>query len=375
MCSVLLVLMAGPSVPVEGQGAVRLSLGAEFDTNPRRALPTLAGVDSEPAARSDIVGDGLARMLVDARGTLRLGEEHWMSVSITLGSKRFVAATTEDLLVQDFALQSEHGLVSTLVLSTFAEGRWNRMRSGVRDYDALRGGFGLGILLDALEVRTFGGGDRFALGIDRRFNNLGVFAGVNVAFRPMRRWSFDLRGAHQWRFYEGNGLVMGEIEETSETVLTFCQDRAGLAEQGIRCRSEPRRDGEWQGSLFARYRGTILVGELGYSFRGQRSSSSLENVDRHRLQASATLGLPWALQLSALGAIQVNQGVSITDNQLFAEDDENQNVVQVQVHRELTEALAVDARWSWYNNQFGTTDVSFDRQTFYLGVSVAAEPR
>jgi len=134
------------------------------------------------------------------------------------------------------------------------------------------------------------------------------------------------------------------------------------------CTPRLRRDTEVQLAAGVTYRGGILVGGQ-YLLRRQRSTSELENVDRHRLTLFGTVGLPLDLTLSGLAALQINTGASLTDNRFLAEDDENQNSLQLQLRRPLFEGLSIEARYALFANQFSTAAANFVRHTVYLGVS------
>ena len=111
---------------------------------------------------------------------------------------------------------------------------------------------------------------------------------------------------------------------------------------------------------------------LRYLLRLQRSNSELENIDRHRISLQGTVELPWALMLNVLAGLQINTGVSVTDTRYLAEDDENQNSVQVQLGRALSEDLGLEARYALFANQFTTAEVDFLRHTVYLGLRYRA---
>ena len=107
--------------------------------------------------------------------------------------------------------------------------------------------------------------------------------------------------------------------------------------------------------------------------RLQRSNSDFENIDRHRIEITATFGLPGRFTVNVLGALQINDGVSITDQKFLADDDENQNSLNVGVQRPIFGDAYAEARYALFTNQFSTADASFIRHTVYLGVGVRAD--
>lgn len=356
-------------VSLDASGSLRATLGGELDTNARRAIQAIESDPLEGRVRpTRVVEDGLVRALVGAYGTFRVDPAHAVFGELILGTKRFLRESTEDLVAQSLALGTSHEISPDWSFSTFAEVRISRIRSGQRDYDLALGGAELRLLLGVLDLtaRTYVSG--FAFAVEPRFDHLGPAAVFEVGLRPLSRLRLAVRGGLLWRFYEGNGLVVGMPDDGLDgaPILTFCEEPS----PGIRCSSERRRDEEAQLEVIGRFRSADLMLELRYLLRLQRSTSPLENLDRHRLAAQATAGLPFEVTASLQAALQMNDGRSLTDEQLLAEDDENQNAVQVQLQRPLTEAVDLELRWALFANQFSTTDVSFLRQTVYLGLAV-----
>ena len=79
--------------------------------------------------------------------------------------------------------------------------------------------------------------------------------------------------------------------------------------------------------------------------------------------------LPWAIVLNVLGSVQFNQGVSVTATKNLAEDDENQNRLEIQFGRRIYEGLGAEIGYALYANAFATANASFLRQTVYVGLS------
>lgn len=362
--------------PDQGTDRVRVNLrvaaGAEWDTNARRAVPNDGGDVLSSASRpTEVVSDGLARVTVDTKLRLDLAPGHRIVGAYLLGAKRFFRESGEDLLVNSASLSTAHGLTSWLTVTTVGAAKLSRIRNGSRNYNF---GFGQGSLI-LHPVRTFdvdlhGGLTVFTFPVESNFDYLGPRAGGALRYRPMRGLSLSAGFDWVWRRYEGNALVIGTVPDENQNpinVLTFCtpEDR----EEGVTCAAQGRRrDTEAQISANVAYRGTFVLGG-GYLLRMQRSNSDLEDIDRHRLSVFATIGLPLDLTLNVLAALQINNGVSLTDTKFLAEDDETQNSVQVGLGYALTEEIGIDLRYALFANQFSTNDVDFLRQTVYLGVA------
>jgi hypothetical protein len=340
---------------------LRLGSGAEWDTNARRAI---GGADAAPAgAPAAPEGDGLVRLLLDASGRLDLGPTHALTLGNTLGAKRFATLGTEDLLAHELSVGGVHRVAPWLTALPSGLARSSRVRSGARDHDVVLASLALvATPLRALELEASAGAGRFAFAPEPRFSHAGPRAGGALTLHPGARTSVSLRLDHLWRDYEGNAPLVVTGPDGAP-LLSFC-DAPPLP---AGCVPRPRKDRELQLAAGATYRGLFVLGGQ-YLLRRQRSNAAVEDVDRHRVSLFATLPLPLGATGSVLLALQVNDGLSPTDARLLAEDDENQNSVQLQVRRKVSEQLAVEVRYALFANQFSTADVSFVRQTVHVGL-------
>lgn len=355
-----------PKEDSDWQFTFRVSAGGEWDTNAKRSI--------KGTAESDVVSDGLIRLLVDTRVRFAAAPGHQLSAGYLLGAKRFFDENTEDLLVHGLNLSSAHAFTPWLLATLGTAGKMSRIRSSVRNYDLA---YGEGALIfrpiAPLDIEAHGGVTLFNFPSERNYDYLGPRVGGAVSYRPIRGLAFTAGFDWVWRNYEGNALVIGTAFDEDGipiNVLTFCteEDR----QKGITCTSPgERRDTEAQVSFNTIYRGAFVVGG-GYLFRRQRSNSDLEEVDRHRVSVFGTVGLPFDFTINVVAALQINAGTSITDTKFLAEDDENQNSVQAGIGYRITEELVAELRYSLFANQFATNDVGFLRQTVYLGLGYRA---
>ncbi len=369
-----------PSAPLLPKGTVRridfrVASGAELDTNARRAVP---GTEGDPLANASrptqVVADGLGRLLVDGLGTYDWAPGHRSTLNYTLGAKRFFQESTEDLLAHDLAATTQHAVASSLAWTASGNFRASRIRGGIRDYNLGQAGTSLVYQLASTLILDLGGQlNRFLFMPEPRFDYWGARAGLGVQWAPKPRFSLSARADHAWRWYEGNALVVGQStvarpDGSFVEILTFCDNPVYEAMTGITCSPRLRRDRELQLALGAQYRGRFVLGGQ-YLLRRQRSTSDVEDIDRHRLSAQATFLLPAELTGSVIATLQINRGRSVTDTKFLAEDDENQNSLQAQIRRRFTDQISLELRYALFANQFSTAQASFLRQTVYLGLS------
>lgn len=338
----------------------RVALGEEWDSNALRAISSGAigtgGSGSPPSGPA--VGDAVTRLLVDAGGGLDLALGHSLDVEYVLGAKRFATRESEDLLVHDLRASTLHRLSERVSLGPWGVFRASRSRSSARDYSLGAGGLRADYQLTGA-VTLEAGGSFFAFEFkpDPHLSYTGPTASGEVVVKPSSRLAFTLHLDYSWRFYARNGLVTSASRGT-----TLCEDPAEA------CTPIKRQDRETAVALRGAYRGFVITGAE-YLFRAQRSNSDYENTDRHRFSGFLTVPLPFEVTGNLVAAIQINTGVSVTQTRLPFDDDENQNSLQAQLSRRLTDAVGLEVRYALFANQFSTAGVRFFRQTFYLGVS------
>ncbi len=357
-------------------GRIRLAAGSEWDTNARRAIEE-NGVEGTAATFPNlgVTGDGLFRAVVDSAAGLRFGQNHALRGFYVLGAKRFFRETTEDLLVQELGLASEHRAARWLTFSLDGTYKGSRIRNGLRDYDVLTAGVGTTVWLASnWQLDLQGRLTRFIFDPEPQFDYWGPRGTIGLRYRPRRGFAFSVQAGAVSRFYDGRALVEAQFidpetgEPTGGVILTFCEDPAAERESGFECTPAGlRRDLEVTAAVSVSYRGPFLISSQ-YLLRLQRSNSDFENIDRHRIELTATFVLPWRVTVNVLGALQLNQGVSITDQRFLADADENQNSVAIGLKRPMTDILYVEGRYSLFANQFSTADVTFFRHTVYVGV-------
>lgn len=371
-----LFLLLGPlaaRADPSAAGSLRASLGTEVDTNARRAIePT----DAEPIDGA-IQTDGLFRLVLDAYGRVDLGRGFELRGQFLGGAKRFMETTDQDQWSQysSAELRKRWGGFMLGVAGSF---RITRLRSAIRDYAQQ-----VAQLKSEVEL-----GAQWVAGA-----SVGWLA---YQFEPQPDFSYSGPSASlSVRTTLTGGLVFGGwvegyLQDYDGPILVLEDD---VLNRGVLCTPtiadipcEARRDVQVRVGGQLRYDGD-WIGGVSYQVSVQESNSeerpgggpngediALEDVVRHRIGAFATVPLVWQLLLSVQGAIQINDGTSLTDALLLGDEDENRTSLQAQIRRPLFADVAIEARYAFYTNQVGGgVDFDFSRHTVFLGLSVWTE--
>jgi hypothetical protein len=363
---------AGRHLTLDPGAQFRVSSGTEWDTNARRAV---AGGDGLLGFGNRVVGDALLRLTVDAEASLRITDLDVVQIAYLIGAKRFFGENTEDLLTHDLRLYTNHLFGRYFSFGLFGQGKANRMRSGARDYTLGLGEGALTLhLTNELSASIRGRATSYDF-TDRRLAFAGPGVGGEVAWRPHRRFRASLFADFDWRKYRGNAVVPLIDESTGEpfgNFVTLCDGTGDERLDGFTCAPVQRRDTLLSAGARLAYQGPFILGGsvLG---RFHRSNSDFENFDRFQLSAFATVPLPFRFAISLLGVLQLNRGTSLTQAQIQADDDENQNRLDAQLSYGLGDGLHIDAKYSLFADEFQNQAVDFVRHTFYLGLSYEIE--
>jgi hypothetical protein len=351
----------------------RIVSGAEWDSNAYRAVS--GGTFGAPPGPEQVVGDAVARLLLDTGLSLQLTPKDRVDLGYVLGAKRFFSESREDLLVHEISVASAHALAGPLDLETFGTLRASRIRSGLRDYTLALAGAGLALdLTEGLTARGSASYVAFDFPAEERLAYAGPSVGAGLDWAPNARLSLSARSDFAWRAFRGNApQVVDSVDPNGQPnqVLTYCDGSDSIAPPAC----TPKRHDGTELSLRARaaYRaGWVLGGEALARF--QRSNSEFESLDRYRLSLFATFGLPAELVLNLLGALQFNQGLSVSQAtyQRLLDDDLNFNRLEVQLSRRVAADLDLEVRYSLYANEFDAPNRYF-RQTLFGGLSYAIE--
>jgi len=112
-----------------------------------------------------------------------------------------------------------------------------------------------------------------------------------------------------------------------------------------------------------------------YELQVTDSNSVGQSLVRHRFEASLTTSLFSNIFLTAKGIAQLNLFVDplllardVSAQSFVSIDDENRNALVLHATRAVGERWAVEARYGFFSNEFATDELTFRRQTGYLGL-------
>ncbi|MGF1511508.1 MAG: hypothetical protein ACFB9M_18600 [Myxococcota bacterium] len=346
-----------------GQGSLRASLGGEFDSNAQRAVEDTDEATEGTPFTGEQVADGLVRFITEAQGSWTPSSRWNLGGRLTVGAKRFLSETEQDLLTYDILIRGQHR-IGRWFAETYAANKLSRVRNGSRDYSLTRVGLSGGLQLGPATLIVLAEFWEYDFEVFPDVNYISPRLTVTTRWQLSQAFQLSTSVTGVYRDHEG---------EATELVDGVPVLRPGVG----------REDRELMLLGALDYGGPFLAG-VWYIGRLQRSNSDTENIDRHRFGAYATVGLPWRLYLSFRGALQFNFGRSDTNLRLSGDADENQNSLQVQLRRQVTRRLSVEVGYALFANQFSSqeTDVSlvgtqgdFLRQTVFLGVTGYFEGR
>jgi len=313
------------------------------------------------------------RAVIDGGGHVALGRGWTLRGQLLAGAKRFVDESSEDQWAQFSAVEVRKSW-GRFSLGPYAAFRISRMARGVRDYAIqqarLRADWDFG---RGWNAGLWGGFVAYQFDPVPDFSYAGPSGGTTLSKELLEGLRFTgwLEGYVQ--DYEGRILVI-EGDAGGSTQRELCEPDEGRPCPGrldtqVRLGGQLRVSGPW-------------VAGVSYQVSIQRSNSEepvpgepgLEDVDRHRIGAFATVPLGWKVLLSVQGALQINDGDSLTDDLLLGDEDENRTNVQAQVQRVLWGPVSLVLRYAFYANQLGGREgFDFSRHTVFGGLTVRAD--
>ncbi|MBX2812157.1 MAG: hypothetical protein KTR25_10115 [Myxococcales bacterium] len=353
--------------------SVRLASGAEYDSNSFRSVSGPATTITS-TRRNQIVGDGVQRTVLTLNGRLGLSQSgaHQISGRLLVGAKQFWRLTSEDLLAQDLSLRLQSHLSRHFHATVDTRGHISRIRNGQRNYNLGRAEARLSWVNAPFNISISGGFTGFEFLPETNFNYLGLSAKLAAGWWISHATTLDIHIQHRRRFYPSRLVLVPPSETSGQTqALVFCDELPQDLTIPSCDTSPSREDREYIAGVGFKYRGPFLA-SVRYQIALQRSNSALENVDRHRVDGSLSFVLPGQLTFTGRGSLQINNGFTPTDQQFLAEDDENQNTLQVQIQRPLDRIVRIEVRYALYMNQFGTSNAEFQRHAIYLGLALHA---
>jgi hypothetical protein len=359
---------------------LRLELGPEYDSNANRAEVV------QGAANTDVpTGSFLARSTV--RGTLswRKGR-NLLRASGLLGGKVYFNPDVQDqnTLVGQLGLEDRVRPTPWLELGLagdyydVGQQTVNTSCSVVscdrhRDF---RSGSALGrisFLDDPGEITFLGGYRGFVWKPDPAFDfhagQATVIAAVRLFAGPAEReHEIDIAASYhvERRLYLGARELNMTPPGTPLDPKYIVDDPSGAK----------RADWFHEGALELTWVRVVLV-SLSYAVQLDQSDSFGQSLLRHLITAKLSARLPWELYLTLKGQLLVNRYLDpvLLDRQVASQtfvsiEDENRNALIADIERPIGHSgVAIEARYSFYTNELGSTPASFQRHVVYLGVS------
>lgn len=345
---ILLLLLATTSAPaVEFQGRARLWVGPAIDSNARRDfVSTSVGTQA----------DGFLFGLGQLEGILRFGERVRVSGSYDISGRKFLFIPTEDTLVQ--AAQLEATVAFAQYFAIGVSGRARDRRGAERDYTDLVGGAVLDFFPSAaVDVRAQVSAHRFLFYNRFAYSFWGPDGMVSARYRFNRRHSLSVFGSFNPRTYNSCARPPRGPEGT--------QDECRVPEIA-------RADNVFGGGLTYSYRGPFHF-TFSYSYSDQASNSFGESVQRHRLNATSGVRLPWDLML--LGSITWQpaifpEGVYLSPDLTVLEEDENVSSLTLKLVKPLNKWLDLDLRYAGFLGFLPKNEFVYLRHVVSVGLAV-----
>lgn len=340
----LLLLLSTGAAAADFRGRGRLWLGPAFDSNAGRDF-----VSETVRPRPDFFLFGLGQL----EGALRLGERVRLVGSYDVSGRKFVFVPTEDTIVQ--AAQLEGTVAFANYFAVGLSGHARDRRGAERDYTDLVGGAVLDFFPSpSIDMRVQVNAHRFLFYNRFSYSFWGPDGTVSARYRINRRHSVSLFGSYNPRTYNGVARVPpgpAGMETPPEVTRTDVVFGAGASYS---------------------YRGPFHF-SFSYSYTDQDSISYGESVQRHRLNATVGVRLPWELTL--LGSLIVQpaffpDGVYLSPDLTVLEEDENVSSLTVKLVKPLNKWLDLDARYAGYLGYLPQNEFLMVRHVVSLGLGV-----
>ncbi len=337
----LALLGAAPASAAELVVQPSFTLMGEYDTNARRQA-----IDEDLDVNKP-VGDGLLRARAGLfLSTSAIGGQ--LNLNADLGLKRFATERGQSMSVAQVQGSFVRRLPWDLLISLNQFTRARGQLSGVRTFGLTRTDLGVAKALP------------FGVWLQASAIAVGFYSVDAVLFSSIQSGvRFD--GAYFVTPFERIG-VFGGIGARGYPLLSAITE-SGTSDRG-------RVDAPLTaGATFSSTRAVYL--SVGYTLTRNWSNSFGDSFTRHRLNAIVGVQLPLEITLSGQAALQLtsyDNGLSVGQRLLLADDDERQNNLTVGVSRPFLWGMFTEARLAVYGNEFARERVSFLRTTAGIGI-------
>jgi hypothetical protein len=358
---------------------LRLDLGLEYDSNANRSEVVAGQSDDDPPRQSALL-----------RTTARVGVQWKRGINLLeaqagLGAKVFFAPSVFD---QDVVV-AQASLNDRLTL-----GHWGQLQFLGDYYDAFQNlvASNCGDCLRRRDFRTGSGGLRLTV-----FDGPGAFwvggAYRSFTYKPDAYFSFqtpigDVGASVTHNFGSDDnphdvtlaGSYHLERRAFSGTEQLRSNDPAcapslPLADGCLELGANQRVDVYHEAGAELSYVG-VLLASIGYAIQLNQSNSYGQAFLRHVVTLKLAYRLPFKIYATAKLQLYVSNGLDRVllnpqiSNLTFATiEDENRNAVIVDLERELTRGLAINARYSFYASTLGAQQTNYRRHVAYLGLT------
>ncbi len=176
------------------------------------------------------------------------------------------------------------------------------------------------------------------------------------------------------RSYEGLVQLRGNAPECAPG-MPFIDSCLVLGDAG-------RTDWFHEAGIELSYVGAVLV-SLGYALQYDASNSFGQSLLRHVITLKLAYRFPWQIYATLKAQLLVTKYLvpvlldpTVASLTFLTIEDENRNAVIVDLERAIKKTgVSVNARYSFFTNELGSTPSSFRRQVVYLGLTYRFSPR
>ena len=121
----------------------------------------------------------------------------------------------------------------------------------------------------------------------------------------------------------------------------------------------------------------VLLASIGYSIQLDASNSFGQSLLRNVITLKLAYRFPWQIYATLKAQLLITKYLdpvlldpSVNSQTFLTIEDENRNAVIVDLERAIKKTgLAVNARYSFFTNELGSTPSSFRRRVIYLGLT------
>jgi hypothetical protein len=176
--------------------------------------------------------------------------------------------------------------------------------------------------------------------------------------------SFDVAASYRFERRQYDGVAFANSCGPGDEIVPDCFYPTGIG----------RSDVNHGASAEVSYTGDRIYG-LRYELQVNDSNSVGQSLVRHRVEASVTSELFADVFLTAKGTVQFNVFLDplllardVNAQSFVSIDDENRNGLALHATRTLGAKWTAEARYGFFTNEFATRELTFRRQTAYLGL-------